>query len=41
MGLKNYLKEGNHVWYWKPSSSPRASEFIEFGEEPTTATLIN
>lgn len=36
LDLRPTQQEGNHAWYWKP----RASEVIDLGGEPTSATLL-
>lgn len=32
---------GNHIWYWKPSQLPRASEARDIILEFITATLLD
>lgn len=33
-------QEGNHSWSWKPHQLIRVSEVMDFGGEPTTASLL-
>lgn len=40
VGLRTQ-QEGNYTWHWKPGGLPRASEFMDHGEEPATTTLLN
>ena len=41
IGLIPTQQERNHVFYWKPSYLPMASEVMDLGEMSTTFILLN